>query len=481
LERETLLERLRAHRTLAAAPAHQLAWLAERGWLAKFPAGVTLVRTGEPIRDLYVVLSGRFDIRVPRESGPRRVMEWRGGDVAGFLPYSRMRVSPGDIRITEPTEILALAVELFPELIRECHELTAILVHEMLDRARHFRASDLHDEKLASLGRLAAGLAHELNNPASAVARGAELLLARLPATEAAFRALGAERLAPEEMAAFAELCARCLAEGPPPSRSPLDQAEREEALGAWLARRGLGREDAESLAETGLDPAALDTAAAAISGPALGAALAALAASCGTRRLAGEVARAAGRVHELVAAVKGFTYMDAATVPQPVDLARGLRDTLAILGPKARTRGVRLDVEVPPDLPRVDGLGGELNQVWANLVDNAIDASPEGGRVEVGAWREGAEVVIRVANDGPEIPEEVRARLFEPFFTTKPPGEGVGLGLATARSLVGQHEGEIEVDSRPGRTEFRVRLPAGGAGAAGGRGKEGSDAPFPD
>ncbi|HSM50243.1 MAG TPA: cyclic nucleotide-binding domain-containing protein, partial [Thermoanaerobaculia bacterium] len=314
MESETLLERLLAHRTLAAAPADQLAWLATHGWLARFPAGVTLVRTGEPIRELYVVLSGRFDIRVPRESGPRRVMEWRGGDVGGLIPYSRMRVSPGETRTDEPTELLVLGEERFPELIRQCHELTAILVHAMLDRARHFRASDLHDEKLASLGRLAAGLAHELNNPASAAARSAELLLARLPATEAAFRALGAERLAPGEMAAFAELCARCLAEGPPSSRSPLEQAEREEELGAWLARHGLGREVAESLAETGLDLAALDAVAAAISGPALGTALAALAAACGTRRLAADVARAATRVHGLVAAVTGFTYMDAAT-----------------------------------------------------------------------------------------------------------------------------------------------------------------------
>jgi signal transduction histidine kinase len=470
-----------AHRTLAAAPRAQLAWLAERGWLARFPAGVTLVRTGEPIRELYVVLAGRFGIRIPRESGPRRVMEWRGGDVGGLIPYSRMRVSPGVSRTDEPTELLALGEESFPELIRECHELTALLVHAMLDRARHFRASDLHDEKLASLGRLAAGLAHELNNPASAVARGAELLLARLPATEAAFGALGAARLAPGEAEAFAELRARCLAEGPPPSRSPLEQAEREEAFGVWLARHGQGREAAESLAETGLDLAALDGAAAAISGPALGAALGALAASCATRRLAGDVARAGARVHELVAAVKGFTHMDAATVAQPVDVARGLGDTLAILGPKARARGVSVDVQVAADLPPVDGVGGELNQVWANLVDNAIDAAPEGGRVEVAARREGAEVVVQVANDGAEIPAAVRARLFEPFFTTKPPGEGVGLGLATARSLVGQHEGEIEVDSRPGRTEFRVRLPVGGAAAAGGRGKEGSDGSLSD
>jgi len=462
LDTEKLIERLAAHRTVGAAPRAELAWVASHGRLVKYPAGHTLFRTGEAIAELSIVLAGRFSIRVHRGSVWRKVMEWRDGDVSGFLPYSRMTATPGESRTDEPTEMVLVHRDLFPEMIRECHELTAILVHVMLDRARHFRSSDLQDEKLASLGRLAAGLAHELNNPASAVVRSAEVLVERMPAAEAAFRTFGGVRLSQAELATFDELCRQCVGDARQHLGSPLEQAERHEALADWLERHGLDRAAAETLAETGLALPALDAAAGALGAEALGAALPALAASCGTRRLASDIQRAASRVHELVAAVKNFTYMDQATVPKPVNLARSLSDTLTILRAKAKSKSVRLSAEVEPDLPTIDGFGGELNQVWSNLIDNAIDAVNDGGSVEVSARRQNGAVVVRVVDDGPGIPPEVRDRIFEPFFTTKAQGDGTGLGLAIARTLVGQHEGEIEVESRAGRTEFRVTLPAG-------------------
>ena len=456
-----IVERLAAHRTLASAPRDQLAWLAAHGNLILYPSGALMRRTGEPIANLWVVLSGHIDIHVQRGGAWRRVMEWRGGDVSGLIPYSRMRTAPGDARALEDSEVLAVSREHFPEMIRDCHELTAILVHVMLDRARHFRASDLHDEKLASLGRLAAGLAHELNNPASAAARSAGMLAARLAESELACRALGAARLTEPELAAFGALRTRCLAQSQGGDLSPLERAEREEALGDWLERHGVDRSASESLAETDVTLPALEAATDALRGEKLTAALDALAASCATRRLASDVERAAGRVHELVAAVKGFTYMDQSEAPQPVDLARGIADTLTVLRAKAKSTSVRLSSAVEAGLPTVVGFGGELNQVWANLIDNAIDAVAAGGSVEVSAARQGDGVVVRVVDDGPGIPPELRSRLFEPFFTTKPVGDGTGLGLSIARSLVDRHEGEIEVESRPGRTELRVTLPA--------------------
>jgi signal transduction histidine kinase len=465
---EDLIQRLAAHRTVGAAPREQLAWVAQHGQLHAYPAGHTLFRTGEPIAELSIVLTGRFSIRVHRGSALRKVMEWRAGDVSGLLPYSRMTATPGDSRTDEPTEMVLVHRDLFPEMIRECHELTAILVHVMLDRARHFRSSDLHDEKLASLGRLAAGLAHELNNPASAVVRSAEVLLDRMPVVEATFRALGATHLSEAGLAAFDELCGQCLGTTAP-ATSPLEQAEREEALAAWLEGKGCQRACAEDLAGTGISLQALDVAAAAFGADGLAVALPALAASCGTRRLATDIERAASRVHELVAAVKGFTYMDQAAVPKPVDLARGLSDTMVILRSKAKSKSVKLRSEVEPGLPTIEGFGGELNQIWANLIANAIDAVGDGGTVEVSARQQGDSVVVRVVDNGPGIAPEIRERIFEPFFTTRPAGDGTGLGLAITRSLVDQHEGEIDVESVPGRTEFRVTLPVGRPGAAAG------------
>ena len=165
-------------------------------------------------------------------------------------------------------------------------------------------------------------------------------------------------------------------------------------------------------------------------------------------------------RITGLVAAVKGFTHMDQAMVADAVDLSRGLRDTVAVLGAKAREKSVAVAIDMEAGLPKVRGFAGELNQIWGNLIENALDAAPQGGRVDVGAKREDGRVVVRIVDNGSGIPAEIRERVFDPFFTTKPQGEGVGLGLDIARRLVKHNDGAIEFESVPGRTEFRVGLP---------------------
>ena len=196
------------------------------------------------------------------------------------------------------------------------------------------------------------------------------------------------------------------------------------------------------------------------MSGPPLDAVLRWAAAGCSVRGIASEIQEAALRISGLVTAIKGFTHMDQATVAEPVDLTSSLGNTVAVLKAKARSKSVAVTVNVEPDLPRVRGFVGELNQIWANLIDNALDAVPACGRVEVTANRERQRVVVRVVDNGPGIPAEIRERLFEPFFTTKPVGKGTGLGLDIVRRLVSHNDAEIEVETVPGRTEFRVSLP---------------------
>ena len=456
----TILERLSKHRLLAGAPPDQLAWLAARGYLVRLETGGVLAAKGNAVLGLYIILSGHLSIHVDRGAGPHKVMEWHGGDVSGVLPYSRLAGSPGDVRAEAPTEIFVIPRAEIPALIRDCYDLTAIFVHVMIDRARQFTSSDLQVEKMSSLGKLAAGLAHELNNPASAVARSAKGLRLGLSELEAAARALGAARLSEAQQAAVDRARNLCqLAAGTTFGRSPIEQADREDALADWLSRHGADVTAAEALAESAVTLESLDELAGALDAEALRATLPWLVAGCAMYRLASEIEASATKIHNLVAAVKGFTYMDQATMPKPVDVRQGLADTLAVLNAKARGKSLSVSLDAEADLPRVPGFGGELNQVWANLVDNALDAAT--GRVEVAASRQGPSVVVRVVDDGPGLPVEIRERIFDPFFTTKPVGQGTGLGLDIARRIVRKHQGEIEVDSRPGHTEFRVTLPA--------------------
>ena len=464
-----LLERLSAHATLGTAPRHELEWLVAHGVLLELPEGTIVSHKGVPIDGLYVMLSGRVAIFVDRGAGVQKVLEWRGGDVTGLLPYSRLASPPGDSVVEETATVLAVHVDLFPAMIRECHAVTSILVHKMIDRARFFTSSDLHAEKMASLGKLSAGLAHELNNPAAAIERSAVLLVERLEEAEQAARALGASRLTERQLAAIDAVRDSCLATNPAGLLSPIEQAEREETIADWLAGHGLDATLAGALGETAVTLDALDLIAAEVGGPPLEAVLRSAAAGCSVRGLASEILEAATRISGLVVAIKGFTHMDQGASAEPVDLAPNLRNTVAVLGAKARAKSVAVTITVEPGLPKVCGFVGELNQVWANLVDNALDAVAPSGRVEVTAARDRQSVVVRVIDDGPGIPAGVRERIFDPFFTTKPVGQGTGLGLDIVRRLVLHNEARIEVESRPGRTVFSVWLPLAGGAAAGG------------
>jgi signal transduction histidine kinase len=263
------------------------------------------------------------------------------------------------------------------------------------------------------------------------------------------------------------EFRAACLATRVPGVRSPIEQAEREEAIAGWLAGHRLDTTMAETVAETAVTFDALDRIAQAVDGPALDAVLRWAAAGCAVRSLASDILEAAMRISGLVTAIKGFTHMDRATVAQPVDLLQGLDNTVTVLRAKARNKSASVVIDVDPDLPPVRGFVGELNQIWSNLIDNALDAIPDAGRVDVRASREDQRVVVRIVDNGAGIPEEIRPRIFDPFFTTKPVGRGTGLGLDIVRRLVLHNDGEISVESQPGRTEFRVALPAADGGGA--------------
>jgi len=228
-----------------------------------------------------------------------------------------------------------------------------------------------------------------------------------------------------------------------------------------WLLDHGADSSLAEPLAESAVTLEGLDRLAGGLDQAALGAALRWVAAGCSTRRLAAELEEAAVRIFDLVTSVKGFTQMDLASVPEPVDVGLGLQQTLAVIQAKARGKSISVELTVEPNLPRVRAVSGELNQVWLNLIDNALDAAPKSGRVEIRAERCHDSVMVRVIDNGGGIPADVRHRIFDPFFTTKPVGEGTGLGLDIPSRLVRRYDGNMDVESVPGRTEFQVSFPA--------------------
>jgi signal transduction histidine kinase len=456
---EDLVDRLAKLPNLAEIPREELEWLVAHGSFEVREAGRVMAEKGKRIERLWIIFSGHISVHVDRGVGPRRVIDWRTGDVTGMLPYSRMKGPPGNNFVEQKCELLEVHERHFPEMIRRCPAFTAYTVHLMLDRARQFNASDLQDEKMISLGKLAAGLAHELNNPASATARGANLLLVALDEADAASRALGAAGLTRELRESVEQARAACMAGGAGVVLSPIERMDREDEIADWLARHQCNQDHAERLVVGDVGIGVLDSLAQAMSGDTLDAVLRWIAVRCETQSIATDIERAATRIHELVAAIKRFTHMDNLAGPEAVDVETGLRDTIRILASKARAKGAAITLDVEPHLPRVHATGGELNQVWLNLIDNALAVIPESGRIDVGARRELDRVVVRVVDDGPGIPPEIESQIFDPFFTTKPPGQGLGLGLEIARRLVRRYHGDIAVESCPGRTEFRVSL----------------------
>ena len=455
-----LVDRLAAHKTLGSAPREELEWLARNTEFRRYEIGASVYPNGAPVSEMVVLLSGRLTVSLDRGTGRRHILEINAGDVTALLPFSRLTHALGDVTASEPAEALVLRRNQFSDFIRECPVSVEILVHTMMDRTKELATRSWQDDKMASLGRLAAGLAHELNNPASAAARSAKQLREALKEVDAAAQAVGNATLSDEQRSELATYF-----DGPPISSatgvfSAIERADQEDEIVDWLEDHDADPLRAASLAESGITTATLDDLAESFEGKTLDVALRWIAAEYTARTLATEVERATTRIHDLVSAVKRFAYLNRSAAPAPTDIAQGLTDTVAVVASKARGKSVSVRLEIQPGLPTIMGNAGELNQVWANLIENAIDAGNANGKIVVKAAREGSEVVVQVIDDGPGIPSDIQTHIFEPFFTTKPIGQGTGLGLDISRRAVAAHGGTIVLESKPGRTEFRVALP---------------------
>jgi signal transduction histidine kinase len=422
----------------------------------RLAAGDYLFNEKGVVDSFYVVLEG--EIRISRLDGAEEthIVTHRAGEFTGGLAVLTGRTSVHRARSIAVSRVLEIDSEAFRRVAVDIPDVADVLISRLAQRMRYTQRAYRQHEKLAALGKLSAGLAHELNNPAAAARRAAEEL--RDAALEAQLLALRHdERFSPEDREALASLQREST--GAAITLDPLALSDAEDALAAWLEDRDVEAawEFAPTFAAAGVSAERLDRLAVELGDRSLADGLAWLAATLDLVGLANEVRVSASRISELVGAMKEYTYMDRGA-PLEVDIVSGLENTLTILGHKLR--GVTIMREYEEGLPKVPGHGGELNQVWTNLIDNAADAVDGRGRITLKAFQDGDSVAVGVVDDGPGIPREVQGRVFEPFFTTKEVGAGTGLGLDIVRRVVSGHGGEVSLESKPGETSFTVRLP---------------------
>jgi signal transduction histidine kinase len=442
----------------ADLPEDQIEWFLAQAQSLRFKAGDALMTPGDPADAMFVLLEGQLQAR-GEFAGEVMIINVEAGQVTGRLPFSRMKTFTFGARALTDCHILRFPATKYHDLVQKMPELTERLVGMMTDRVRETTRREQQRDRLAALGKLSAGLAHELNNPASAAKRAASQLRDILKRIKDASHELGRRELTPTQKAEVEKLEAFLTQhnEAPPDT---LAMSDLEEQLDSLL--RSHGQNDlwqlAAGLAHRNIQPDVLETLFGALDPGAARAALVRIGALVEVLSLLDEIESSTSRISDLVLAIKEYTYMDQAPV-QNVDIVKSLESTLTILNHKLK-KGVTVQREYQRIPLLVDSFGSELNQVWTNIIDNAIDAMGGKGELRVRIYRDAACVVVEIGDNGPGISPDVQTHIFEPFFTTKGVGEGTGLGLDTVQRIVKKHRGNIQVTSKPGDTLFQVWLP---------------------
>ena len=447
-------------------PEEQLAWFAAQGEELCAEAGEVVFRQGDPVDHMFVFLEGELEGR----AAEGRIFRAGAGEVTGLLPFSRLQKFQGVGRATTRMRVARFHKRMFPEMLQRMPVLTERLVTLMLDRVREYTRVSEQRDKLEALGKLSAGLAHELNNPAAAVKRAAAGIWDVRKELRASYLRLDQRTLTREQRTDIArcEDEALALIGNPPQTLSSLERSDREQELEEWMQAHAVPEpwKIAPTLVEAGIDCQKLTAIAAAVGADALHDVLLRINYSFVAACLIEEIRQGATRISDLVAAVKQYTYMDQGS-EQEIDIHSGIESTLTILAHKLRGKSIQVEREFDYGLPKICAYGAELNQVWTNLIVNAIDAMAEGGRLRVRTFQHLDDVVVEVEDNGSGISSDALPHIFEPFFTTKGVGEGTGLGLDTALRVIRKHRGEIRVQSKPGATTFRVSIPTVTTGAS--------------
>ncbi|GAC1415108.1 MAG: ATP-binding protein [Acidobacteriaceae bacterium] len=469
---DRLMQQLRSVHILKTLPTSELACLGEAKRLHLEP-GELIARQGEMAHFFWILLEGELRIfsTLP-EGGEQTWATLQAGTAFGELPLLANVPNSSNIETVVPSDLLQLDEQQFWNLMTSCPGVRKAVLGNMAYRFQKTQSAMIQQEKMAALGTLAAGLMHELNNPGAAAVRAASQLRDNLLRMHRLTAKFSKAHLNDEQKACMFELQEYALGKAKPVQMNSLEQSDAEEALAEWM--EGAGVEDAWKLAPTlvsiGIDQAELTCARSEFPGPFFSDALNWLEALVSSMHLVGTIEESIGRISGLVKAVKTYAY-EGKGQKQSVDVNESIHATLVILAHKMREKQITVEKEFGAGLPVLVSECSGLNQVWTNLLDTAIDAVKQNGRIRIRTWAEespaelsGAAakefLCVSVEDDGAGIPVESQAHVFDPFYTTKPVGVGTGLGLGIVQRIVEQYRGTITFSSEPGRTEFRVRLP---------------------
>ena len=459
-----IIARIREIDEFQDIPQSQLTWLVEHSEAKTLQVGDFIFQPGDAMDHMFVILTGKYIMKIAQNNQFKVVANLEGPLITGLLPYSRAKEVLGYGETTREGKVLWLHKKHFREMIVEHEELTTALVHTMSTRIREFTKVQQQNEKLMSLGKLSAGLAHELNNPAAAVVRSAQFMKELQANTPEKFKRVLQIKLSDDQVDRVTDLLFSKINSGMV-ALSIMERSEKEDDLLDWLDDREVENSEdvADNLVDFGFTEAELDDAYDGIPEAHIGPSVNWMNQVLTTEKLVSEIEDASSRIGELVKSIKSYTHMDQSPEMKPIDIHEGLDNTLIMLNHKLKKSNIELIRDYDATLAQVDALPGALNQVWTNLIDNAIDAmrSADKRELRIETMRDGDFVNINVQDSGSGIPEDIQDKIFDPFFTTKEVGEGTGIGLELVhRIITNDHNGSIKVKSKPGDTVFQVCFP---------------------
>lgn len=450
--------------SLKEVPDQQIEWMISKSECHSIKKGDHLFKPGDPIDKLIILMSGGFTIRIQRNNQFQTIGQLKAPAISGLLPYSRADVAKSYAEAHLDSRVITLAKDHFREMICDCHELTTVFVHEMSSRIRQFTKREQQDDKMLSLGKMSAGLAHELNNPSAAVVRSSKALSKHLKFLPDKFKDIVKIQMTDEKINLVNQILFDKV-KGGFQRLTMMERSKKEEELIDWLYDCGMDDPDeiVDNLVEYRFELEDLEKISQHTPKEHLLPVIHWINQVLTTERLVGEIEDASQRINDLVSSIKSYTHMDQAPDKIKTDIHVGLDNTLTILNHKIQNNNVEIIRAYGTNVPQPEILPSAMNQVWTNILDNAIDAMETTDRrmLTINTREDGDYVKIAINDTGIGIPEAVKDKIFDPFFTTKPVGKGTGLGLENVLQVVRmQHDGLVEVDSVSGNTTFTISLP---------------------